>query len=299
MAFQMIFVFCEGPHDVAFITRILKTINFKSNDSTKISDFPFPFNKMIKNEVVKTDVEQLNLVEIRRNLLPASTLKDDRNLVFLYSLGGDSKREARIRILNDFKLLIPEEGEIVADRLPIGASISVLYFFDADNAGVGSRLNLINTEIQEVFPEILNGQFQNVGEVIDASGINVGNFIFTGPDNNTGKLEDILIPLMQQDNDDVFKEARNYLSIHFDDARLFPMKLAWENNTIVENRSTRARDKEKYDEKKSLIGVVGQLQRSGKSNVVCISDSDYITLSKINDCEKCNQIITFFRSVMI
>ena len=68
MAKQIITILCEGPHDVAFICRILKTTGFKSNESTKIGDYPTPFDQLLVNEASKTDIEQLNLSELRRNL---------------------------------------------------------------------------------------------------------------------------------------------------------------------------------------------------------------------------------------
>ena len=57
MATQIITVLCEGPHDVAFITKILKTIGFKSNESTKLGEYPPPMNAILQNEVIKMNVE--------------------------------------------------------------------------------------------------------------------------------------------------------------------------------------------------------------------------------------------------
>ncbi|MFI5140452.1 MAG: hypothetical protein ACHQIM_21715, partial [Sphingobacteriales bacterium] len=154
----------------------------------------------------------------------------------------------------------------------------------------------INDEIKEVLTELSNDPFSANGDSCMVSKLKIGAFIFTDIDKNTGKLEDILLPLMKHQNETNFEAAGTYLSKHHEDSRLFPLKLSVdaETSVVTESRSSKKGDKEKYDEKKSLLGVVGQLQRSGKSNVVCISDSDYLTLSKIQSSVKCQEIITFF-----
>ena len=79
MAVQIIAILCEGPHDVEFISRILKHNGYSSNDKLKIKDFPVPINGLLKTEASKTNVEDLNLQEVRQVLLPSSTLKIDSN----------------------------------------------------------------------------------------------------------------------------------------------------------------------------------------------------------------------------
>ncbi|KAA8485882.1 hypothetical protein BDE36_4618 [Arcticibacter tournemirensis] len=296
MAKQIITVLCEGPHDVAFICRILKSIGYKSNESIKIGEYPKPFDALLTREATKTDVEQLNLTELRRNLLPSNVLLRGETHVFLYSLGGDGKVQIRQRILTELRSLVVEDGEIIADRNN-DAVLSLVYLFDADQLGVAGRLAQINNEIKSALPsEVTTDLFANNGTHAKVSKMKLGAFIFTDDGNITGKLEDILVPLMKIDNEPSFDAAAAYLVQHHDDARLYPLKLTIEGTAITEARSVRQGDKEKFDQKKSLIGTVGQLQRSGKSNVVCISDSDYLSLEKLANNHKCVEIASFFES---
>jgi hypothetical protein len=294
MGQQIVTVLCEGPHDVAFICRLLKSIGFRSNENIKIGDYPAPFNQLLINEAKKTDVEQLNLTEVRRNLLPSNVLRKDDNFIFIYSLEGDGKKGPRQRILQELRSFIPAAGQI--NPTPDGTTLSLAYFFDADHKGIDTRLSEINAEVRAALPEVTKDLFPANGTWAMVSELKLGAFIFTGPDNNTGKLEDILFPLMKDGNEPNFDAATTYLKAHFKDPRLFPLK--WKSHStsgaMMEERSTKQADKVKYDEIKSLIGTVGQLQRSGKSNVVCISDSDYLTLSKIQTDSKCQEILTFF-----
>ncbi len=297
MATQIILALCEGPHDVAFICKILKSNGFVSNENTKIPKYPQPMGNIMAQELSKTDIEELNIVTARQNLLPMSTLQKADNYVFLYSMGGDGKKGPRKHILNSLKLSVPEPGEITTDRLPEDTKLSLVYFFDADTKGVAARLTEVIAEIKIVITTIPNTAFPNNGNYGTYEGIKLGSYIFTGADNNTGKLEDILVPLMQLDNDDVFNNANAYLQTHFIEVRTLPLKLSIVSNAVVENRSTKNGDKD-FDTKKSIIGIAGQLQRSGKPNTAYISDTDYLTLAKINNNQKCQDIITFFNNFM-
>jgi hypothetical protein len=269
MTTQIIAILCEGPHDVEFISRILKHNGYSSNDKMKIKDFPNPIDSLLKTEASKTNVEGLNLQEVRQVLLPSTTLIDNKNYFLLYTLGGDSKTVIRKQILNDFYTLIPKENEI--SSLPEGTSLGILYFLDADDKGISIRISELNEEINEVLGV---KPFTNHKEVFDHSGLKLGSFIFTGDDNKKGKLEDVLMPLMTAKNEVLFDEANKYLATHFED-----------------NRKV-----QKYDNDKSLIGVVGQLQISGASNTVCIKKSDFITEEKVKTNDKCIEIFEYVNS---
>ncbi len=126
----------------------------------------------------------------------------------------------------------------------------------------------------------------------------IGAYIFTGLDNNLGKLEDILLPLMKVNNDGIFSSAESFLDANHDISRTFPLKLSKDAaGTIIETRSVKNKDTD-FDRIKSVIGIAGQLQRSGKPNTAYISDTDYLTLTKINENEKCRAIIAFFNEFL-
>lgn len=297
MPTQIIIALCEGPHDVAFICKILKSSGFVSNETTKIREFPSPMAALMAQDIVKSNMEELNIQQIRQNVLPINTLRKEDNFVFLYSMGGDGKRNARQDILSKIKAVVREPGEIKKESLPVGTELSLVYFFDADLRGINTRLAEIIAEIRTIITTLPDTAFSANGDYGTYEGIKLGTYIFSGVDNNTGKLEDILIPIMKSGNDDIFDNAETYLNTHFDKTRTFPFKFTIVNNMVTENRSIRGRDTD-FDRKKSIIGVTGQLQRSGKANTTYISDTDYLTLAKINSNHKCQDIITFFNNFM-
>ncbi len=271
MAIKITAILCEGPHDVAFTTKILRTIGFVNNERLKLGDYPQPISGLLVNAATKANVQDFNLQELRQALLPMNTMQNADHFLFLYSLGGDSKIVPRTLLVRDFFSFIPKAGEISA--LPPDTVLTIVFFFDADQHGTADRLNYINNEL---LPITGIRPFTGNGQIVNASGLRLGCYIFTGPDNNTGNLEEILLPILRDGNDQIFDEAEVYL----------------QRNYSVYRGNTRD-----YSQTKSLIGIAGQLQKSGSTNTVIIGQTDYLTSAKIAGHVKCTEIIDFFLTI--
>ncbi|MDV2446188.1 hypothetical protein CMU93_01580 [Elizabethkingia anophelis] len=293
MSTQIIIALCEGPHDVAFLNKIIKTKGFTSNDKSKLDEYPKPLNGILINEASKTDVEGLNIQEVRQSLLPAYTLIKENVHILLYVMGGDGKVAKRKDFLEKIKATIVLPGEIKQGRETHDVTFGIIYFFDADDNGINNRINAIKAELKQVVNSIPNTDFSTNSSFGKYEGMKLGCYIFSGYDNNTGKLEDILLPVMTEDNAEIFENANKFLDDNHDESRLFPLKLRSDATGVTETRSNRAKDKYAYDRTKSVIGTVGQLQQSGGANTVCIGFTDYLTLNKIERNPKCQEILNF------
>jgi hypothetical protein len=105
---------------------------------------------------------------------------------------------------------------------------------------------------------------------------------------------DIVIPLMRDGNEEIFQKAAEFLKLK-EEGRLSKLEIVKRTDGELEEKySTKKLD---FDEKKSQIGIVGQLQVSGKANTVIIKDTDYIKLQKIRDNRLCRNILDFIRSL--
>ena len=134
---KIISVLCEGPHDVAFLTKLLKIKGFKICEGTKLKDFPSPMNQILTTEATKANVEELKLSEINHALLPSGVLtnEEETSFFFLYALGGDSRKDRRNKILSSLMDSVPKEGEFT--ELLNSSQMCLAYFFDAvDKGGV-------------------------------------------------------------------------------------------------------------------------------------------------------------------
>jgi len=286
--FNFIFILTEGDHDAAFLYRILKANGIKTHNIA-IKDYPEPINKMFMKDLSSSVNEDLNIDEVNSIFLPHRVMQKDDNILCIYKTIGDTQEEKRKKIVKTIDKFIPASYDEInaADN----STFSVLFFLDADKEGVSKRISRIKNELKS----ILNDEtVENVNnkEIIKIRNINIGLFVFTGDDGNTGSLDDILIMLMRNGNEDIFNEAEKYLDIH-ENTVLFKNKIEYDGKIKKKVNG------KKYNYKKSLVGTVGQLQMSGKSNTVCITDSDYLTIEKIKTNKICNEIISYINKFMI
>ena len=293
---KILFVLCEGPHDVAFLYRILR-VNGLQRYLKSIGEYPSPLNKYFTKEAAGEDLERLRLEEVRNRHLPseALTYRNDA-LVLLYAIGGDSKAALRQKLLQDIALMYGRQS-MEEKKIGTGATAecSVLYVFDADNKGIEDRFQEICRELSkvlesEVFLSKESSEYQS------SNGITYTAHIFTEPGKQTGKLEDILLPLMRLDNEDIFRQAENYIELH-DSTRLPRLKVRELNGQLTEVRDNK--DKGMYDRDKSVIGVAAQLQNSGSTNAGFIKHSDYLNRNKIISDSSCLEIWQVFESLIV
>lgn len=292
---NIIITLCEGPHDVAFIFRILKTKGFTSY-SQQINQFPYPINDYLANEICITNIQDLKLEEVNKRLLPNEVLTLGTTLVLLYAIGGDSKVDARRNLLKSILELTPSKGDTKSFSIGSAINYSFLFLYDSDNKGIQNRLEYISTELSEILENPDAILFNQNGSVCEYGNTKFGAYIFANHPKDTGKLEDILIPLLKKDNEEIFTHAEDFITTKYEPNRIQRLKIKKDPfGMIIEHRDTK---KGSYDKDKSIIGVVGQLQNSGATNTVCIKHSDYITLDKINTNHLCSQIHNVFKALM-
>lgn len=271
MAQQLISIACEGPHDVAFLNRLLKAQGFRTHERTKIGDYPPPIGSFFENSVRRTDFQQLNFAEARHVPLPSHALIRDSTFVFLHSLGGDSKKDDRISLLSELGTFVQaDENEIPV--CPTDTSLSVIFLFDADEVGVSARVKQVKNEVAEAFG-VDAGQvdLSENGAFCEVNRLRVGCFILADEEEENGKLEHLLVPLMREKNEAIFEAAERFLDDFFEQERTKFLRIREEDGTLVEKRGS-SRD---FDRMKSIIGIVAQLQISGKPNAACINRTDY------------------------
>jgi hypothetical protein len=295
MANNTIFILTEGDHDSAFLYRILKANGFTSYKK-KIKDYPAPLNSFLEKDIINVSIPEVKIQHARTRFLPYYVMQSGDNLIFIYSIGGDTKNEIRTALVSSLNAFnVDDEDDLAIQALP-NTTMSVLYFFDADDKGTDSRIAQVIDEIKPAFSKFTfrENSHYKASAFYQIEDLKVGTYIFREVAEDKGMLEDILLPLMQQDNVDIFEAAETFLSTNTT-CTLFKDKLQYdETGTILKKVNT-----VRYNHRKSLIGTVGQLQKSGMSNAVCISQTDYLSNPKILDNDTCKEIIELLKQVMI
>lgn len=293
MAYKVILALLEGPHDVAFVYRILKENGFVSTKKL-IKDLPSPLDKYLSNprQFLSASFENLKVGAVRFSSFPMEVLEKGENTILLFPTGGVNQPEIRKKIISQFNAIKEVGNEGSADNEK-ELSISILYFLDAENDGLALRLRAIETEIKEAMEAAeLEIAFTNAS-FLKVDDIDFGVYIFTEPDKETGRLEDILLPLMRLNNDDIFDDAHSFLN-KINEFSLFNGKT---NHTEVKLISRV--DNQKFNYEKSLISAAGQLQTSGKSNVQVIREGSFLSKEKILGENNCISIAKFVESTLI
>jgi len=295
MANNTLFILTEGDHDSAFLYRILKANGFTSYKKA-IKDYPEPLNSFLQTDIINVSIPEVKIQQARTRFLPYYVMQKGDNLIFIYSIGGDTKNEIRtalVSALNAFN--IDDEDDLAIQALP-DTSMSVLYFFDADDKGTDFRMAQIIEEIKPAFPKFTfeDNTHYKASTFYQIEDLKVGAYIFREVAHDKGMLEDIMLPLMQDGNDDIFEAAETFLLTNTT-CTLFKDKLKYDDAGIILKKV----NKVKYSHRKSLIGTVGQLQKSGMSNAVCISQTDYLNNDKILANDTCKEIVELIKQVMI
>ena len=73
---KILITLCEGPHDVAFLYRILLTEGF-TNCQLKINEYPKPLDSFLTEQAKGENIEDRKLEEVRNRLLPSEVLIRD------------------------------------------------------------------------------------------------------------------------------------------------------------------------------------------------------------------------------
>ena len=288
---------CEGPHDTAFLYRILKTRCFKSFKDS-LTDLPIVVRDFIISKNKMVEYNKLKIDSLKNDFVPYQIMYKNEKLILLYSLGGDKDnkdddKNKRLIILKHFFENIKSQVE---DNLNYGDSwvsenkeqeayyYNFLFFYDADN-DKNEKINIINSYLKKMdIDEELNHN-----QIIEKDGYSIGAYIFSN-ENGTGALEDILFELMKKDNEVIFNKAEEYYKRYLDLNRT--QRLVTECVEGVPN--DKRKDRKQKDEKKSIICIAGQLQKKGKANTVIIEDSDYLNLKKIKSSSQLQEIANLF-----
>ncbi|MDJ0046876.1 hypothetical protein QM574_20195 [Pantoea ananatis] len=273
---RVVVSFCEGQHDVAFISRLLLVDGFVVYNK-KIKEFPEPFSDRFKTELGNIGIPDKMLgFQAPSALLPSIALNKGRVWVFLHNVGGDSKHETRNALVKMYRdLSAPDDYSFI---IPY----RFLYFFDSDNIGVNSRVASVAQEIG-MNPEV---NLQN-GNIVFFDEVQWGTYIFHNSEDQLGTLENLILGYFANKIPNLHSSIIAFLR-----ANAIPgsstRKMKFNNGAEVYYGQSR------YAENKSIIGVYGQLQFSGMSNSSLLENTDFMKAADFLGCNHCQAIKGLF-----
>ncbi|EPS3386538.1 DUF3226 domain-containing protein [Vibrio vulnificus] len=268
-------VFCEGQHDIAFLSRILKVNGYSGYDK-KIKEFLSPFDNIFIKQLEKKKVSDRKLGFNSDFRVPSVSLcRGEERLVFFHNMGGDGKARER-RELIEMYTNIKGEDDFTSEY---SFEFRFIFIFDADDLGVDTR-------IQEINNELGYGNVLTNGQLTSYNGHEWGVYIFHGSENG-GVLEDIIIDMVTDSEREIIDRSANFLAqnaLNIDRTKEF----------VCTSSSQSYKAVSKYKHKKSLLSVAGQLQFSGMSNAVFIANSDFLSYQSLTNNVHCRAIAGLF-----
>lgn len=264
-------IMVEGPHDGAFISKVMQVNGYKTCKKPIGKYSPAFIAKYLSGQYKNAPVDELNLQSVRQQIIfPSySLLRGEEEMMLIFQMGGEGRDDKRKKLVGDiFNFL---RSSMTADAVSDSGKITFVYEFDADEEGVEARLQQVTQEIRQI-DDAFSGITEN-GSYVESDSIRWGAFIFEDG-SGKGRLEDIILPMMEQDNDDVAACAKDFVD---------------KRNTFKLFQTV----KPTSHPQKARVGVMGQLEKAGSANPAIIEQSSYLTEAKIMDSPACCQIFKF------
>jgi hypothetical protein len=251
---RAVLVFCEGNHDVAFVTRSLGALAEVRWVSDPIGKLPAPLGtkldpknpsrvasqSIIARHYQSRQMNDLGLSAAAHAPVPVFDrvveLPADDTLYVMLRCGSDRAAKPILALLDDMQAVMAVVSELDA--------LAVAFVFDANGAGVGAREASFQREYAALFTDE-RGQTLQHGQWEKGRHGPAGLFVFHDPSTRTGTLEDVLAPLVHEQWPNKWDAAGVYLDAH-----------AEPTDRVLRGPA---------DRQKARIGVTGQFMFPGGS----------------------------------
>lgn len=269
---KIIFVYCEGAHDISLLKEILVNMNGLDIDKTPLKNFIKPFDKFYAGKFNNQFIGKLALKNRLPDFvptIPSLALKDstNQNLFLFYAMTGDGQYKKIIKEINEIKEAVNSltDGGVK----PPFESYGHLLFYDADTNHMDNRIELIRQNFKEVFPEINSLQINSWNPTLK-----LGCYVFHRHEDKMGTLEDIVEGVIKEET--VFNKSKDFIAQN-------------KNNFFNNNESK---------EKKARLTSLGQFLSPGSSLAVAIQQDDFLNIEKLKENNQCKEISNLFTSIM-
>lgn len=279
---KVIFIFCEGVHDIAFLNTVLglNDKDFKLFDK-KISQYPTPLGDYYGKKFEEYKNLDLRFDKPVYPLIPSLTYTDkkEETMLVFYNSGGMTKYKEVNNEVDTIKKRLPlmiKFNETQKDTTKKIESFGFLFIYDADTDGIAKRFEEFIINYSKVLDITKKEKEYEVNPNEWHSGKQVGCYIFTEKASDKGSLENIVIPLIKDQSR--YLQAREYI----------------EKNKVQSDKVSKNENKVN----KASITTVGQFHEPGYAMSVVLQNDSFLDLDKLKADQQCNEIVEFFKKVI-
>lgn len=255
-----LFLFCEGPHDVAFCYLVLKYYFGLATVKEYFKNYPAPLNMLLPQNLQKHTADDLSLDMAHKFFLPDRTMTNGDEHVLLFNMGGKTKVDNPKKFLADFLPLYEQMKFFSKDAQSMLRNVRYVFLYDADH----EPAQKIFTDCHDAFKKI--GELEFVahafvslpGNPCAARSGDIAVYILGDPGTGKGTLEDILLPMYMATANDVCRKSEQFVDDCFD----------WKLGQGNERQQIAARARKA----KALITTAGQGEKPGRPMTAIIQD---------------------------
>jgi hypothetical protein len=215
MATRPILVLCEGPHDIAFLTRLLHVAVGAVSVDLPVGKLPEPFGAFFLKRLSDRNANQAKVggygpvsPDDPPLLESVYEMPDQSRAWYFLNCCGDS----RANQINAFLKPLVEMAQ-ASDPEKRLAQFAIVFVNDADEIGVLARQKLITGNHSEALSPLLS-DFSKItaNNALSKDGFGVGTCVFTAANSDMGTLEDIVWRLWSQSHLDRLHKSRELMN---------------------------------------------------------------------------------------
>lgn len=212
-------MFCEGPHDAAFVSFLLKRqFDFKQ-EKLKLSELPYPLANVLKTSFQNRASEDLRLDLARRFFLPEYVLARESTLILVFSYGGSNRKDSMQPFLDAVFTLLAVTSFSSIEQPAERPAYAYTIFADADARGVSDTRQMIGDEFSKVGEaDWLTNAWTQITATKAASQLTgfgpTAAYVWRKDQEDGGTLEDLLLECLVGDAN--LQKTLVYLDSRFD-----------------------------------------------------------------------------------
>jgi hypothetical protein len=275
-------IFCEGPHDVALVSLIFKTMFNATEFRDNFSQLPFPFSNIFQTALQKHAKLELSLDMAHKFFLPDKILTKDNNYIIIFNSGGKNRGDKIKPLIQNLWELTSTGDVFTSDSDNLIKDHKYLFIYDADHNDQDFTLNEISREFNLIdnTPWITQSWDKKHGTkiAINSDIDHVAALVWCDRESGFGTLEDILTECLHTDENFIEAQEKIKEMYHWD----------------TENISPKRRVAEKAKMLKASISLLGQREKPGGSMNVIVSQTKLLNQEKLTTSPTISDVIEFF-----
>lgn len=278
-----LFIFCEGPHDSAFLKMILGKVMGYTIRDLKFSEMPSPFHHLFETSVRTHAAQDMSLGMAHKFFLPDTVFCKENRFIFLFNSGGQDQYLKIQTLLSKFLPLYQQAKTFARDAdQPVAQSVAYLFSYDADHEGIDQTAAKLKAGLESIDDtDFLAGSWQKSNHSDFARTMNDKAIFVWANSAGTGTLEDILLPLFLQNDNQIMQKAEAAMTEMFEWKRDHPSK----KRAVAESAKFQ----------KAVLTTAGQRKTPGSSLNVVLAHSKMITTAALKSWTRTSGFYAFLQ----